>query len=144
MTAAERRVRDYAAMLDLIPRRIDTTITSTTRAPSGSQRIAGKHLGGEIHGRFGVDHVPIAASHGEIMIRRPVAQQNRAALLALNETGRWPAAGGGSAGGGAPSVRVFIGQRELTDIVRVEVDSGMDRHDAELDRMVTQGTGAAR
>jgi hypothetical protein len=39
---------------------------------------------------------------GEIMIRRDVAQPNRAALLALNATGRLPVGGGirfGSVGG---------------------------------------------
>lgn len=44
---------------------------------------------------------------------------------------------GTTTGDGAPEVRVFIGDRELTDIVKVEIRS----HDRQLRRAVTAGSG---
>ncbi|RAO26468.1 hypothetical protein PSN13_06496 [Micromonospora saelicesensis] len=62
----------------------------------------------------------------------------------LSKAARWygqavvPASGvGGSAGGGVPEVRVFIGDRELTDIVDVQIST----RDRQLKRRVSAGAG---
>jgi TP901 family phage tail tape measure protein len=95
MTEAERRIRNLKASLDAVPDRIDVSvnINQAGTATVGSQWIGHQH-GGEIRGPAGPDRVPIMATAGEIMIRREVAQPNRAALLALNATGRFPVGGG--------------------------------------------------
>lgn len=97
MTAAERNARNLKLSLDRIPRRVDINIHQATTASVGSQRIGHQH-GGEVVGPPGTDNLPRMLTAGEIVIRRSVAQENRAAILALNQTGRWPVSAMGGAG----------------------------------------------
>jgi TP901 family phage tail tape measure protein len=75
--------------------------------------------GGEVRGPAGIDRVPLMGTAGEIMIRRDVAQDNRAALLALNATGRWPVSGGGGGSvamaGGASTGETHVHLTAYTD-----------------------------
>jgi hypothetical protein len=96
MTKAQRDITKYIRQIEGIPP--GKTVTITTRHVNqfitqtfGVNAPQLRQHGGEIHGPAGPDRVPVMATAGEIMIRQPVAQANRAALLALNATGRWPA-----------------------------------------------------
>lgn len=71
----------------------------------------------------------------------PGAVRAAGAIAALPPVGRLPArTGAGRAQ--VPQVRVWIGERELTDIVRVEIDGAIDEADAALARQLyTRGVG---
>jgi phage-related protein len=74
--------------------------------------------GGEIMGpgTSMSDSVPIMASAGEFMVNAGAYAANRQLVQGINS-------GKAAIGGGDTYVRVFLGTRELTDLVRVEVDS---------------------
>jgi TP901 family phage tail tape measure protein len=147
LTAAERNARNLKVALDRIPRRVDIDIHQSITAPSGSGKVGFQH-GGEVQGPPGVDRIPIWATNKEIIIRPGVAQMHREQLLALNRTGRWPVGPGGqmqsAAAAAVPGHFTASAVIDLGEGIRRRVDIEFDRHDRELDQMVTQGTGAAR
>jgi phage-related protein len=73
--------------------------------------------GGLISGPGGPrdDAIPLLGSNGEFMVNARDTARNLPQLQAMNS--------GQSISGGDTHVRVFLGTRELTDLVRVEVDS---------------------
>lgn len=115
MTEAEKRLRNLKANIDAIPRRVGVTVTATV----DSQRIAGLQHGGEVSGSRTAppDSELIAATPGEIVIRREVSQRHRSALLALNETGHIPLALAPRAGGGGAGSQSGNAIGGLTQII---------------------------
>jgi hypothetical protein len=102
ITTATREAQRLRDRLNEIDRQVNISFSVSGAVSAGSVRLPGMQHGGEVHGPAGIDRVPRMLTAGEIMIRRDVAQPNRAALLALNATGRFPVGGGtrfGSAGG---------------------------------------------
>jgi hypothetical protein len=140
--------------------------TSSSTGPTSAGR---KAMGGLIRNRAGGSYAGevsgpgtgtsdtaglFALSAGEFVSTAKSTDRNMAALVAGNNGARLtadrmtrgsasgPSSSGGAAspwGGGVPEVRVFIGDRELTDIVDVRVS----HRDRDLRRRVTAGTGAA-
>jgi TP901 family phage tail tape measure protein len=129
MTKAERNLRNLKLGIDQIPREVNVSVNinqaRTLPGTGNMPNIAHKQHGGEIGGTFtGTDRQLIAATTGEFMIRRGVAQENLAALRALNATGRIPASLVRPAGGSSPETaytvttnvypqRLDFGPREL-------------------------------
>lgn len=126
---------------------VQTKYTSIGAPPQiRGSRVAVQH-GGEIFGPAGIDRVPAMLTAGEFVVRREQAQRHLELLHAINSgtiSSTVVRGGDGPAMSAVPEVRVFIGDRELTDIVRVEVGDGISAHDRELRREARQGTGAAR
>lgn len=127
LSRVERNVRNLKHAIDRIPRNVGVHFAMSTSgtAPVGSGRIAFQH-GGEIEGPSGIDRVPIAATAGEIIIRRPVAQMHREQLLALNRTGRFPVHPGGQMGALPPiEFRYSTRGTEFDRVVQDIVERGL-------------------
>jgi TP901 family phage tail tape measure protein len=142
MSRAEQNARNLRLAIDRIPayKRVNIDIHQSYIAPVGSQRIAFQH-GGEVRGPAGPDQVPVMATAGEIMIRRPVAQQNRAALLALNATGRWPVGGAAAPAASAEPAAALLTraiQQERAPLV-IRVESGPSELDRAIATIVARG-----
>jgi tape measure domain-containing protein len=166
-------VDNTLARIELVRQRlaaIDRTVTISfeTRgfAPVDGVRIPGQQHGGPIDwGQHGVDRVPALLTRGEhVWTAREVdaagGHQAVEALRAAVLAGATRFATGGPvgvsgfqrggevAGGGGGSwhltgdLRLSTG--EFLGVVSGVVSQVVERHDADLDRMVTQGTGAAR
>jgi TP901 family phage tail tape measure protein len=101
VTTATREAARLRDRLNEIDRQVNIAFSVSGAVSAGSVRLPGMQHGGEVHGPAGIDRVPRMLTAGEIMIRREVAQPNRAALLALNATGRFPVGGGMAGGGGS-------------------------------------------
>lgn len=100
VTAAERNAEQLRRSLDNIDRFINIHFNVSSNRPVGGLNVPEFQEGGEVPG--GGSAAVFARVHPkEIVINPRVAQENRAALLALNTTGRWPVTVGGGPGGGA-------------------------------------------
>jgi TP901 family phage tail tape measure protein len=148
VTTATREAQRLRDRLNEIDRQVNIAFSVSGAVPAGSVRLPGRQHGGEILGPAGPDRVPIMATAGEIMIRREVAQPNRAALLALNATGRFPVGGGMAGGGGGVSVvgggmfegALYLDSGAFLGVVRGEISS----RDRGVARRAHAGSGVAR
>lgn len=140
LNGAIGRLGAFRTMIGNIPRFVNVNVGVTGAGPTGGPYMPGffQH-GGEIGGLPGIDRNLIAATRGEFMIRREVAQDNLPALRALNTTGSWPVRSRG--GDGATSMSggpTFSGaQRYVFDF------RGVDRR-SQLGQFVMQFREALR
>lgn len=98
--------------------------------------------GGMVFGPGGIDRVPAMLTAGEFVVRRQQAQRHIELLQAINTGSGAVPSGGAVRGGDSPEVvevQVFIGDRELTDIVDVRIA----HRDRGTVRRVDQGSGRA-
>ena len=129
-------IGDIQGQLDRLPRNVHTQITSSGNVIRHDAEVS--HAGGWVgHGRQMLGNrglrpgeVSSVLEEGEFVVNARDAQANAGLLQAINSGGVVASRGGfGSDGASSPGsahdVRVFIGDRELTDIVGVEVDGKM-------------------
>jgi TP901 family phage tail tape measure protein len=137
MTAAERNARNLKHHIDRIPRNVRVNVNihqaGTLPSPGRGGNVAHQH-GGEVFGPPGIDQVVgHRLTAGEFVIRREVAQSNKAAIAALNATGRWPAGSGPS--GGTPG----MGARQANAGGRLTVEfTGADEEFVQFFRRISR------
>jgi tape measure domain-containing protein len=156
--AAAKRIKARLAEID---RQVTINFEVTGQAPVGATRLARQHGGPIETGPSGVDRVPALLTRGEHVwtVREVQAAGGHAGVEALRAAVLGHAtqfAVGGAVGvprmraGGAVAGQTLAGGRFSGNLYLDSgtflgvVDGRIDAHDRDLDRMVTQGTGAAR